>query len=348
MHKLIQTSHIVVLVLLLSACGASNPTKPESPKPVAGKQENAVSADEAKPNTASPPAQASSPKPGGYYLDDGPGDNPPADIDSIPDAVPHAEPLLVRANKPYYALNNSYQPMTEYIPYKKRGLASWYGKRYHGQKTSTGEIYDMYAMTGAHTILPIPSYARVTNPANKKSVVVRINDRGPFHSDRLIDLSYAAAYKLGLVAKGSGIVDVEAIDTRGMATAEATPPAVVDNTNAADAPIIKPITTPASSNPSTVTTVSAEPLAEPVATQPADTKGVFIQMGVFKVKANGDALAEKLLKANLVGNTPINNWYNDDTYRVRIGPFANRADAERSAAKIKASLKLKTYIINQP
>src|SRR4029078_1366538 len=102
-------------------------------------------------------------------------------------------------------------PMTAIQPYKARGIASWYGRRYHGQKTSSGDIYDMYGMTAAHPVLPLPSYARVTNVQNSKSVVVRINDRGPFHSDRLIDLSYTAAYKLGIVTAGSDLVEVESI-----------------------------------------------------------------------------------------------------------------------------------------
>ena len=119
-----------------------------------------------------PSGQSNAKKPGGYYLDDGPGDHPPADIYAIPDAVPRVEPLLARANKPYIALGNGYTPMTQFMPYKKSGIASWYGRRYHGQKTSTGEVYDMYGMTGAHTVLPLPSYVRVTNPANQKSVIV--------------------------------------------------------------------------------------------------------------------------------------------------------------------------------
>ncbi len=125
--------------------------------------------------------------------------------------MPKREPLARGAMRPYTVMGVSYTPMTEVVPYKARGIASWYGRRYHGQKTSSGEIYDMYGMTAAHTVLPIPSYARVTNLANGKSVVVRVNDRGPFHSDRLIDLSYTAAYKLGVLGGGKAMVEVEAI-----------------------------------------------------------------------------------------------------------------------------------------
>ncbi len=101
--------------------------------------------------------------------------------------------------------------MARVVPYKARGRASWYGKRYHGQPTASGEPYDMYAMTAAHPTLPIPSYARVTNLRNGKAVIVRINDRGPFRGDRLIDLSYTAAYQLGIVGSGSDLVEVESI-----------------------------------------------------------------------------------------------------------------------------------------
>jgi rare lipoprotein A len=150
----------------------------------------------------------SAPQKGGYYKDDGPGDRPPA---NVADAVPRAEPLHKFANRPYKAMGKEYVPMTSVQPFRQRGMASWYGKRYHGQKTSSGEIYDMYAMSAAHPTLPIPSYARVTNVANGKSAVVRINDRGPFHSARIIDVSYAAAYKLGFIGAGAAQVEVEAI-----------------------------------------------------------------------------------------------------------------------------------------
>ena len=146
---------------------------------------------------------------GGYYKDDGPPSNPPANLDLVPDPLPAVEPLASGANKPYVIFGKRYVPDTSMQPYKVRGTASWYGRKFHGARTSNGEIYDMYAMTAAHTTLPIPSYARVTRVGTGKSVIVRVNDRGPFHSDRIIDLSYTAAYKLGLLSQGSGEVEVE-------------------------------------------------------------------------------------------------------------------------------------------
>lgn len=149
-------------------------------------------------------------RPGGYYKDDGPPDRAP-NLASIPDAVPRNEPLHRWANRPYEALGKRFVPLTRVGPFEQRGTASWYGKRFHGKPTSSGEAYDMYRMSAAHPILPIPSYARVTNLANGRKVVVRINDRGPFHAGRVIDLSYAAAHRLGYTAAGSARVLVEQV-----------------------------------------------------------------------------------------------------------------------------------------
>ena len=146
-----------------------------------------------------------------YYKDDGPGGTPPAGLDALADAVPRIEPLHRFANRPYTVFGREYVPATSLRPYKERGVASWYGRKFHGEKTSTGEVYDMYAMTAAHPTLPLPSYARVTNIATGKSAIVRVNDRGPFLHNRVIDLSYAAANRIGILQKGSGEVEVEAI-----------------------------------------------------------------------------------------------------------------------------------------
>lgn len=148
---------------------------------------------------------------GGYYKDDGPGANPPSNLDSIPDAVPRLEPLASGANRPYVVFGKRYVPDTSERPFRQEGIASWYGKKFHGNSTSIGEPYDMYSMTAAHPTMPVPSYARVTSKLNGRTVIVRVNDRGPFHSDRIMDLSYVAAYKLGIIGPGSGAVVVERI-----------------------------------------------------------------------------------------------------------------------------------------
>jgi len=140
---------------------------------------------------------------------DGPEANPPTGLAQVPDAVPRIEPLRTGGpNKPYRVLGRSYTPMTEDLPLQESGLASWYGRKFHGQPTSNGEIYDMYAMTAAHKTMPLPSYARVRNPANGREIIVRVNDRGPFADGRVIDLSYTAALKLG-VLRGVAPVEVQ-------------------------------------------------------------------------------------------------------------------------------------------
>jgi rare lipoprotein A len=163
------------------------------------------------PQEAPAPAEPPPTGKGGYYKDDGPHEHPPQDLEAVPDAVPRLEPLHRYANRPYEVFGRAYVPLARLQTFRERGVASWYGRRFHGQRTASGEIYDMYAMTAAHPTLPIPSYVRVTNLANARSVVVRVNDRGPFHRERVIDLSYAAAFKLGLLQAGSAQVELESI-----------------------------------------------------------------------------------------------------------------------------------------
>ena len=139
--------------------------------------------------TSTPPAQR-----------DGPPEKIPAELGSLRDAEPRVEPIRSGGpNRPYEVFGRDYVPITQDVAFRERGLASWYGRKFHGRRTANGEVYDMFAMTAAHPTLPIPSYARVTNPANGRSVILRINDRGPFHAGRIIDLSYAAAFKLDLL-----------------------------------------------------------------------------------------------------------------------------------------------------
>jgi rare lipoprotein A len=192
-----------LFVFFLAGCASTPEQQPQSPVPEARPQPEAK-----RPSAEVPQPSAK----GGYYKDDGPDEKPPANLASIPDAVPRTEPLHRYANRPYTVFGKAYSPVASRQPYKERGMASWYGKKFHGQKTSSGEAYDMYAMSAAHKTLPIPSYARVTNVKNGRSVVVRVNDRGPFHSDRIIDLSYAAAYKLGYIGAGSAMVEVESVE----------------------------------------------------------------------------------------------------------------------------------------
>ena len=150
-------------------------------------------------------------KRGGYFADDGPPRMSPERAAQVPDAIPRDEPLSATGNDPYRVYGIMYRPLKRADGHFERGQASWYGKMFHGRRTSSGEIYDMYAMTAAHKTLPLPTYVRVTNKANNKSVVVKVNDRGPFLHGRIIDLSYAAAAKLDMVKNGTADVEVRVV-----------------------------------------------------------------------------------------------------------------------------------------
>ena len=355
----LQKCTILFSIILLSACGGVT-TKPSSKEPSA-------------PTSQSSDTSTAKPGAGGYYLDDGPGEGAPADIDSIPNAQITNEPPLERCNKPYSALGKNYVPLTSYKPYKKQGVASWYGKRYHGKKTSSGEVYDMYAMTAAHTTLPLPSYAKVTNPANGRSVIVRINDRGPFKNDRLIDLSYAAAYKLRLIEQGSGLVEVELINASNneaviAATSKTAPvnevkPAATPVSKPAEpspimpepevvatpvevAPPVKPV--PEVITPSEPKTVAAAPVADitPPAQAPATQEnsaskpGYYVQAGAFRSEANGQQLQKKIQRLGVAGNASATNVYNDGLYQVKLGPYATKKEADLAASNLRKQLSI--------
>jgi rare lipoprotein A len=259
---------------------------------------------------------------GGYYLDDGPGSDAPANLDAIADPVPRLERLNQTTGRPYSVLGRSYAPMTELAPYRERGMASWYGKRYHGKRTSSGELYDMYAMTAAHTTLPIPSYVRVTNLDNERSVIVRINDRGPFVGDRLIDLSYVAAHKLGIVRNGAAPVEVETILPTSESAAEPTPIAPPIRT---DAPNSSPNTGPPAEFEQPASFITAD-------------NGHFLQLAAFTVKDNAERFAERVRGHLEAIGTQIWIVPAGALYRIQTGPYANRSAAEQAAQRIEALL----------
>ncbi len=271
-------------------------------------------------------------KKGGYYKDDGPDANPPANLDQVPDAVPKVEPYASGANRPYVVFGQRYVPDTSGQPYKKRGTASWYGKKFHGNSTSIGEAYDMYSMTAAHTTLPLPSYARVTSLVNGKTVVVRVNDRGPFHSDRIMDLSYVAAYKLGIIGPGSGQVVVEAIppdEIRRLASQGAPAAAPPEP---ASAPGSAPVSAPVAAVPVALT---AEPLpapapgSAPVRQSAAGGPGnVYLQVGAFSQPANAQSLVSRInTQLGAEGAPPASMEQSNNLYRVKIGPYPDRQSA---------------------
>ena len=318
---------VVSLAVLLAACG-SQPPRPVDDRPAA---------------TGTPSASPSKPatkRGGGYYLDDGPGDNepPPEVLAAIPDAVPRIEPLHRFANKPYTVLGKDYTPMKTRDSYKATGIASWYGRKFHGQKTSSGETYDMYGMTAAHPTLPIPSYVRVTNPATGKSVVVRVNDRGPFLHNRIMDLSYAAAWKLGYTGNGSTKVTVELLhpsdsDTL-LATAPAPAPAPQPEALAAAAPVPKPDTAQLAA----AGTGAPSEIAAPA-------PGAYIQLGAFGNPDNAEAFRSHMARELdwLADRLRLESGGN--VMRVQAGPFRDRAEADSHAEKIRAAIGIKPTIV---
>ena len=283
-------------------------------------------------------------RPGGYYLDDGPGANPPANLESIPDAVPRAEPVNRGTARPYVVMGKRYTPMTSHAPYKARGIATWYGRRYHGRQTASGEIYDMYAMTAAHTTLPIPSYARVTNLKNGKSVVVRVNDRGPFVDGRIIDLSYTAAHRIGVLAGGNALVEVESILPDGAgATVAAAPAARPESAPLAAAVEPEP---PASQLP------AAEPPARvavgvPPAPANADAGGIYLQLGAFGSRDNAENfLARMKVQIDWLA-AALHVFSRDGLFRVHAGPYPRDAEARRDADRIGQALGFWPFVLQR-
>jgi rare lipoprotein A len=258
---------------------------------------------------------------GAYYKDDGPGDSPPANLASVPDAVPKYEPPHRFANRPYRVFGRDYVPLRPGAPFKQQGTASWYGKRFHGSSTSSGEPYDMYAMSAAHPVLPIPSYARVTNLANGKSVVVRINDRGPFHAGRVIDLSYAAAYRLGYVEAGSAPVEVEAL-VPGSETAVAAAP-----------PTTAPKPTPIAA-------------ARVDANEAAQAKGgVFLQLGAFGARENAESFRARAAQELSWLSEVIEVFASEGLFRLQLGPYRTQDEARGIAERIFRELNLRPVVV---
>lgn len=336
-------------MLALAACGTvphQGAPSATVPKPAGG-----VAKAPGRPEPGVPVLPAAGSGRGGYYQDDGPGDNPPPNLADVPDADVRNDPLLPRANRPYVVFGKTYTPITDDQPYVQRGIGSWYGKKFHGQRTSSGELYDMYKMTAAHPTLPIPSYARLTNLATGAQVIVRINDRGPFHSNRAIDVSYTAALKLGLLGKGSRELQIERIL-----------PAEIDRMLAARAagqsatPLVlapKPVTTsPAPAAPSgspefeALVQGAGQGGGAPAGSGSADKGGFYLQLGAFARAENAEAVRSRL--ARVIGNLGSLEVVQGGTvHRLFSGPFASRQAALQAAQALPVALALKPIVIQR-
>ena len=221
------------------------------------------------------------------------------DVSTVPDAVPRDEPRSKYGNPAHYEVfGKRYYTLNTSQGYREKGIASWYGTKFHGKRTSSGEPYDMYAMTAAHKTLPLPSYAEVTNLSNGRKVVVKINDRGPFHDNRLIDLSYSAATKLGIIGKGTGMVEVRAI----------------------------------TSGESAVPVTAAAEMQQPVTTEYV---GMYLQVGAFSTSSRAEQLKSKIQQqiGDAVLIMPLNKP-DGNMYRVRIGPLGSVEYGDSLASRL--------------
>lgn len=239
-----------------------------------------------------------SPRPSGkYYADDRPPDDY-QDNHIIADAVPRVEPKSRGGNpKSYVVFNKRYYVMNSSKGYKERGIASWYGKKFHGRKTSNGETYDMYQMTAAHKSLPLPTYVEVENLKTGKIIVVRVNDRGPFHQGRIIDLSYAAAQKLGIASSGTGLVEVRAIDPR------------------------------------TWTGIGQSSTPPATAKTAASGSNIYLQVGAFSSRTNADRRLRQIA-AQAISGAFIQQY--NGVHRVRFGPLQDIEQADILIEKLIA------------
>ena len=282
---------------------------------------------------------------------DGPDPKPPPNLAGVPDAEPTLEPIRIGGpNKPYEVLGQSYVPLTQDRPFSQRGLASWYGRKFHGRRTASGEVYDMYAMTAAHPTLPLPSYVRVRNPANGREVTLRVNDRGPFHAGRIIDLSYTAALKLG-VLRGVAPVELERItfddirtgawrrDVPVLAQADRVdPPALVS------APAASP--TPTLASPAETSPVVAQVEASP-APLTSPTRGFWVQLGAFNQRDGADSFQRRVV-ADVAWLAPLLAVFSDPTaFRLQAGPYASRDEAQGVAQRVREALQLVPVVVER-
>ena len=334
------------------------------------------------PATSQDPPVAASPAPAPAAERDGPPVAPPPNLADVPDAEPRIDPIRPGGpNKPYEVAGQRYEPLAADVAISQRGLASWYGRKFHGRSTASGERYDMYAMTAAHPTLPIPSYARVRNPANNREVVVRINDRGPFHSTRIIDLSYTAALKLDLL-RGVGMVEVERLThdairagswrqgsaARSVATAPAPGPAstaaIAASPSSRDTATTAASTSPVQSQAGIVATplpaageakteggspVTREAGSVPDVTAqapatPPPASGFWVQLGAFKQRERADRLHQRLA-LDLSWLAPLLGVFSDQQLlRVQAGPYASRDEALRVAQRVRATAAMSPLV----
>ncbi|WP_306567828.1 septal ring lytic transglycosylase RlpA family protein [Aquabacterium sp.] len=267
----------------------------------------------------------------------------PTDLAALPDPVPRIEPIRKGGpNKPYEVLGQAYAPLADDVPWREQGVASWYGTKFHGRRTASGELFSMYGLTAAHRTLPIPSYARVRHVKTGKSVIVRINDRGPFHGGRVIDLSYAAAVKLGMASAGNAQVEVTRLTfddiRRGVWDTDATQggeAAVEMGRGVAAAPERMATTTPAATPPS------------PARAYTPAQRGFYVQLAAMRQREGVDRLQQRV-SDELAGLMPMLAVFHEASmYKLKVGPYATRQDALLAADQAREALQLNPMVVER-
>ncbi|MDY7577442.1 septal ring lytic transglycosylase RlpA family protein [Herbaspirillum sp. RTI4] len=340
-----------LLVLALAAC-SSAPNRP-APPDATGKAGKSPSASTGRTNPALPAAGSGR---GGYYLDDGPGDKTPEGLMDTPDAEPRIEPYSKSSGRPYVVFGKTYTPLMDEKPFKQRGIGSWYGKKFHGQKTSSGEPYDMYKMTAAHPTLPIPSYAKVTNLKTGAQIIVRVNDRGPFHSSRIIDLSYTAALKLGYLSNGSSELEVERLlpddITQILADKKAGRPVLMQASAAEQGATMEAVSTSRIETQGLMDAPADKAAPALVAggsqsMQAAAVPGFYLQFGAFSQENNAEA-AKGRLELGLSGIVDhMQTMTVNGVYRLYAGPYASRGAAQEAAQQIRQRGVVTPFIVER-
>lgn len=337
----------ILLALLLTACGSRQADVGE----LSDSNYPPIPTTQAKTGASSsaPRAMVPAPQGGGYYKSDGPHAMIPADLDEIPDATPRIDPIHPPSLRPYTVMGQRFVPRSSLNePYKARGHASWYGRKFHGRQTAIGETYDMYEMTAAHPTLPLPSYVRVTNISNGRSVIVRVNDRGPFLRGRLIDLSYAAAHRLGYINAGSAQVEVELLTHDAIARMPSpTDAPATQLASAQPASLAAATTNSTAPAPGEVRPLALSPSnpASPAQLIGADANTAYLQLGAFSSHANAarlmarvqaelDSLSDQVLLLSEAGR-----------YRLQIGPFPSINEARSTAGRIALLLDVEPYLV---
>jgi len=261
-----------------------------------------------------------------------------AELAAQPDPVPQVEPIRQGGpNKPYTVLGESYEPLTRDVPLKERGVASWYGRKFHGRRTASGEVFNMYGLSAAHRTLPIPSYARVTDVRSGKAIIVRINDRGPFHSGRVMDLSYGAAVKLGVAARGSAEIEFERLTFDEIRTGVWRRDG--DTAVAQTVPLATPVVTPKSA--------VSPPAAPAVKAFTPFQRGYWVQLAALGQRESVERMQQRVA-AELSALEPLLAVFHEAPYfKLQVGPYGSREEAVAAADQARAALSVSPMVIER-